>query len=548
MEGITQFDALLLLGYAGTVFVLGAYSSRRTVGAAGYFLAEREAGPIAVGISLLVSLASSLGYVAVPAAAGRSGLVMLWSLLALPLCYPIVVHIFIPFYRRLDMVTAYEYLERRFSWRTRALASGLFIAWRTTWMGAVLYVPAMALNVGTLGRIPIFMGVIALGVFATSYTALGGLRAVLWTNKAQFVVMFGGLAVALGAVCAQTPGGWNEVLQLASASGKLNWTAPVSGWDDASWIGRIRLLLYADISIPAIVTGFTVLKLANYGADQLLVQRFLSARSTREASRGFALNCAAFAVFFALMTFTGVAFSVFAGAHRFPATLRADQVFPYYVAHHAPSGLAGLMLAGLLAAAVSSIDSGINACASAFCNDFVRPLRGTSASAGSRDTVSAARLVSVLVGASAIAIGCVVGGLGDLFEIALKVVNGFAGPLLALVVLAMFSKRASEPGVFYGALLGCAFTALLVFAGPLAGTIESAGAGPMRPLALWLRTLDVGFLWVCPLGFGVSLASGSVLDLVAPGPAGRYDTWSYWAVARVGRVRSVGALKGETTV
>lgn len=515
MGALTYLDLLLLLGYALFVFALGASRYRKIANAREFFLAGRSAGPIAVGVSLMVSLASSLGYVAVPTAANRSGTIMFWSLLALPLCYPYITRVVIPFYQKLDVTTPYEYLERRFGRASRLVASGLFIAWRVTWMGAVLYVPAMALNVATQGRVPVVAGVIALGVFATSYTMLGGLRGVLWADKAQFVVMFGGIGVALYAICTQVPDGFAGVMQRAAETGKLSWTAQGAGWDGTSWLGMLRSYVYTDFTVPAIVVCFTIGKLANYSVDQLLVQRLLSAKSVRTARHGFLLNCIVFAMFFTLMTFTGLAVAAYAGVHEFPK-LKPDEVFPYYMANFAPSGLAGLMIAGLIAAAVSSIDSGINACSSAVCNDFFGRADATATS--DIRFVRIGRVVTVAVGIASIAIGSGVGRLGDIFEIALKIVNSFAAPLLAMFLLAMFSKRATQRGVIAGVMAGCAFTALLIFARPLASVLPFASA------------LTIGFLWVVPFGFVFTLVSGYAASFLLP--AARTDAmkWSYRAV------------------
>lgn len=523
MGALTRLDLLLLLGYAIFIFVLGASRFRKNANAREFFLAGRTAGPFAVGISLMVSLASSLGYVAVPTAANRSGIIILWSLLALPLCYPYITRVIIPFYQKLDVTTPYEYLEKRFGRASRLLASGIFIAWRVTWMGAVLYVPAMALNVATQDRVPVVAGVVVLGVFATSYTLLGGLRAVLWTDKAQFVVMFGGIGVALYAICTQVPDGLARILLRAAETGKLSWTAQGAGWDGATWLGMFRSYLYTDFTVPAIVICFTIGKLANYSADQLLVQRLLSAKSVHTARQGFLLNCIVFAMFFTLMTFTGLAVAAYADLREFPK-LKPDEVFPYYMAHFAPSGLAGLMMAGLIAAAVSSIDSGISACSSAVCNDFLGQAEGTVAN--DVRFVRIGRIVTVVVGIASMALGIFVGRLGDIFEIALKVVNSFAAPLLAMFLLAMFSKRATQAGVIIGVFTGCVFTALLIFARPLSSVLPAAAV------------FNFGFLWVVPFGFVFTLVLGYVASLLLPSASTEPLKWSYRAV--------VGALPPPT--
>jgi len=523
MNGIGWTDYALLGLYAAGIFALGASRFRRGATSGDYFLASRQAGWFGVGISLMVSLASSLGYLAAPAAAQRGGLVLLWSLLALPLVYPLVVKVFIPFYHRLDTCTAYEYLERRFNLGVRLLASGLFIAWRLTWMAAVLYVPALALHAASAGRVPVLATLLVVGALATSYSMLGGMRGILWADIAQALVMFGGIGAALLIMHGSAPGGLAGLWEMADAAGRLQWTATIPGWEAAGWLERARLYLYADFTAGAIIISFTIGKLGNYGVDQVMIQRYLSAKAVQAAKRGFLLNCLAFALFFTLMILTGVALGAYAAQAGFPA-LRPDAVLPYFIGQAAPAGLAGLLLAGLLAAAVSSFDSGVNACTAALTNDFWSRL-------GRRAEVSTqiARVGTLLLGIAAVLLATQIGRLGDLFEIALKLLNSFLGPLLSLFLLGMFSRRAHARGVFWGTVLGAGCTAVLVFARPLLGVLEGAEGALALALLPWVKLLDIGFLWVSPLSLMITLSISYGLSL-ALRPASNDTRWTFQGI------------------
>ncbi|MBI2435177.1 MAG: hypothetical protein HYV26_20150 [Candidatus Hydrogenedentes bacterium] len=521
MSTFSTTDFVLLGLYALLLVLLGASGYRRGDSPRGYFLGGRRAGWFTVGVSMVVSLASSLGFVAVPAAAHQSGVIMLWSLLALPLVYPLITRVFIPFYQRLDVLTAYEYLERRFDRRVRCFASGLFIAWRLTWMAAILYVPAMALDVVSGGALRIPVSVLALAAIATTYTLLGGMRGIFWADAAQGVLMYGSILAVIAAITHSQPGGLDALWTLAAD--RLQPFAAAPGWADATWIERLHYYLYTDFTALAIIVSFTVGKLGNYGADQLMIQRYLSARSESAARRGFLFNCVLFAVFFTLMTAAGLALAVFSAQASFPTGLKADAVFPHYVAHHAPRGLAGLMMAGLIAAALSSFDSGIHACATALATDFGMrnaeagrtvggEFRGenTKPRTGSSQTTLGVRLMTLAFGVLAAVLGCFIGHMGDVFEIALRLVNSFIGPLLALFLLALFTRHATARGVLLGSSLGAAFTALLVLAGPLS---VAGVSSPVPSLRLLLNALDIGFLWVAPAGLLFSLAAGYTASL-----------------------------------
>lgn len=542
MNGIGLTDYAFLACYAVGIFALGASRFRRGASSRDYFLASREAGWFGVGISLMVSLASSLGYLAAPAAAQRSGIMLLWSLLALPLVYPFVVRIFIPFYHRLDTYTAYEYLERRFNLAVRLLASGLFIAWRVTWMAAVLYVPALALHAASGGRVPVLLVLLLIAVLATSYSLLGGMRGILWADLAQGMVMFGGIGVALYIMAATASGGLGGLWELAGQAGRLQATATLPGWEGAGLLERARLYLYTDFTAAAIIISFTIGKLGNYGVDQVMIQRYLSARAPATAKRGFLLNCVAFASFFTFMVLTGVVLGAYSVQAGFPE-MRPDAVLPYFIGHAAPAGLAGLVLAGLLAAAVSSFDSGVNACTAALTNDFWRRLgRRQADTTAAEIPVSVARVGTIVLGLAALLLATQVGRLGDLFEIALRLLNSFLGPLLSLFLLGMFTRRAHARGVFWGTVLGGACTAALVAARPLAAAL----AGAEGPLALallpWAQRLDIGFLWVSPLSLLITLSLSYGLSLVLAGEAND-KRWTFQGIMADSTVTWAGARR-----
>ncbi|MFP4502517.1 MAG: sodium:solute symporter family transporter [Candidatus Hydrogenedentota bacterium] len=503
-------DYMLCGAYLVLIVGGGAWIGRGQRTARDYFLAGGSAGLVLVGASLMATMASSIGFLGGPAAGVQAGYRMLYSLVAIPIAYPIITRVVIPFYRRLQVYTVYEYIEERFDLSVRLLGSGLFIAWRITWMAVSLYVPAKVLAVATGGAVPAWVGVVGLGVLAASYTTVGGMRAVLWTDFAQALVMFGGISVALYILRTHVPGG---LMHLAAADAPLRLPESAA----ASENGWLHRLIYNDFTVPAIIVAFTLDKLGYYGVDQMMVQRYLVARSERVARTGFALNCLLFPLFFALMISVGVALQSYRASAGLPADIRPDAIFPYFITHHMPPGAAGLLLAGLMAAAMSSIDSAVNACNSAVMNDFYHRLRGGHANlgAGTADMHGAhplrlVRLSGVVVMLVAIALGCVVGQLGDVFRLALALVNAFLGPLLAMFILARWSARAHARGVFWGVCLGVGLVAVVVLSEKLAAL---AGDNVLRRV---FAVLDVGFLWTSAVGFLAALAPGWLLSLVLP--------------------------------
>ena len=530
-------DYALCAAYLALVLAIGAYFFRSQRSSREYFLAGRNLGWVVVGISLMATMASSIGFIGAPTAAIGAGSMILWSLIALPLSYPLVTRLFIPFFRNLRVYTAYEYLEHRFSLRVRLLASALFILWRTIWMAVTIYVPVMVLHVATDGRIPVAPAVIVLGAAATFYTAMGGVRAVIWTDIAQFVVMFGGVGVALYTVISHVPGGIGGVISAVSAAGKFSFTATMPGWDGASLWERCRLYLYTDFTVIAILAGFTLDKFGNYCVDQVMIQRYLSAKSLAAARRGFLLNCFIFAAYFVLMISVGLALFAFRKHAALPADLRPDGIFPYFIAHYMPVGAAGLMLSAIMAAAMSCMDSGMNSCIGAITNDFYYRLwRGQinmessdDDSASEQARIRLARYSCFGLGALIVAIGSVAGSLGTVFELALKVVNCFLGELFALFLLGLFFRRAGARGAFYGTILGSVLTALTVLAEPCTRWALAANGGQPSALSRLFSALDIGFLWTSLAGFLSTLLLGYLLSLVLDRHAPR-KRWTYWDI------------------
>lgn len=519
---MTALDYSLCAAYLAFMVLMGAVFFRGQRSPREYFLAGRDVGWVAVGISLMATLASSIGFIGAPAAAQDSGVLLLWSLLAFPIVYPVVTRVFIPLFRGMNAYTAYEYLEKRFDLRVRLFASALFIFWRVTWMAVTLYVPALVLHVVSGETVPVYAGVIVLGVVTVAYTTLGGIRAVMWTDVAQFIVMFGGICAALVLTVGAVPGGIAGVWQTLLDGGKLRLTAAMPGWNEAGLLEKLRLYAYTDFTVLAIIVGFTLDKFGNYCADQVLVQRYLAARSLESATRGFLLNCFAFSIYFTLLTFVGLTLFAFRQHTALPPGLKPDSLFPYFIAHYLPPGGAGLLLSAIMAAAMSSLDSGVNSCIAAITNDFYHRLwRGHASLESAQDDPEAnaarmrlARLSTAGLGVLVIALGCVVGHLGGVFELALKLINGFIGPLFGVFLLAVFTRRSRANCVFWGMLTGCLVTGVSILAEPLALGLAARGLDTSASI---MRLFDIGFLWTSALGLLVTLAGGYTLSLVLPG-------------------------------
>lgn len=444
-------DVIILAAYFAVIVTIGMAVSRRGQTDKDFFLAGRSMHWFPIGLSITLTAFSGINYTAFSGEVFGHGMYVALSLpVFIFVAFP-VIRIIMPFYHQLGVTSAYEYLEKRFDPRVRILASGLFILWRTFWMATALYVPAKVLALLTGWNL---YGVILLtGGVVTIYSAAGGIRAVMWTDVFQFLVLVGGLFVILYLAAARTPEGFADILRISAAGGRMK---PFYPFDPAmfSLDPRIRITLWSAW------IGTFVAFMSRYGVDQVVVQRYFTARSLRTAQMAFHLNYAA--AILALLTLTLLGFAMYAHAVTVGVTdIYPDQPMIWFASfiRSLPAGATGLVVVGLTAATMSSIDSGINSCCTAYVTDFYRRFHRRS----SAESPDLNRRLSLLFGLIATLAAMSVGHLGTVFEIANKIINGFGSPLLAVFLLGMFSTTASSRGMLMGGVLGAVWSAGVSF-------------------------------------------------------------------------------------
>jgi len=538
-HGLTVIDYIVCATYLLAITGLGVFFYfRGRKSTKEFFLAGRSMGWLPVGLSLMATLTSGIGFIGQPAGAVKYGLITLLALSAIPLSFPMVVWVFMPFYHRLKIYTAYEYLENRFDVRVRALTSGIFILWRVTWMATAIYVPSYVLNTVTDGKLPLLPSIIVLGILATIYTTLGGVKAVIWTDVAQFVIMFGGMITAAVVITNKIPGGLPEIWNSLEADGMTSMTAQMDGWQVGNLFEKIKLYLFTDVTAVAIIISATVGKLGNYCVDQVMVQRYLTAKSLKTSQGAFVCNCFSYCFYIVSMTLVGAALIVFAKHHAFPDTLKNDEVFSYFIANAMPVGIAGLMVAAIYAASMSSLDSGVNSCITAITNDFYNRfwMKRTSledaevSEADDQRHLRMARVATVFLGILVTFLACFVGQMGDVYKIAAKLINGFIGPLFGIFLLAMFTRRAKTGPVLIAGLIGTVLTGLTVFSEKLLILADKHGLEHIAA-KLGLEHFDVGFMWPSTIGLLITVTIGYLLSLIIPGTSTGAN-WTFFAVMR----------------
>ncbi len=502
-------DWVIIAAYLVTMAAIGVYFSRRQHSLGEFVLANRQMGWLPVGLSLMAALNSGMDYLMQPSSTIQYGLVLATGVLSWIPLYPWVAKVAIPFYARLNYLTAYEYLEARFDVRVRVLAASIFMAWRLGWMATAMYVPALALNAATGGAADVTLVTVTIGVVVTVYTMLGGIQAVIWNDVIQFVVMFTGLAATVVIVWWSIPGGLAEIMSTASAAGKLDVWPPLFSPSATTFLDQLLSFFVQPITLVSLLIALVVGRAAQYTSDQVMVQRLQTARSVDHARRAFTINAASDAVWMLGLSFVGLALFAYFQHRPLPAEFSTDRLLLYFMSLAFPAGAAGLVVAAIMAASLSSIDSAINSCSSVAVVDLYHRSWLGQTTVDQRPSMESAnvvapRVATVLVGAVGTVLACNVGRIGNLIEIWSKVVNAFSGPLFGIFLLAMFSAPSGAGAVLAGGLAGAATSYVVAYHSGLS------------------------FLWPSTFGLAATLVVGGAWSAVAPtrpDDAGRRLTW-----------------------
>ncbi len=459
--GITGY--LVLATYMAATVLLGLSFTRKQKTLAGYFLAERSAPWWAVGISVLACDLSAVSYMGVPAWTYYNDLRYALTIFMFPFIAIIVAYLFIPFLARLKVFTIYEYLEHRFGLESRLFASALFLLQRASHIAIAVYAIALALQ--QIVGWPVWACVTVVGALTTLYTVLGGMKAVLWTDVMQFFVLIGGIVVMAAVILWFFDGDFGQIWQVATAAGHTKMlSASFHPGDAASW---------KEMTIWGLFIGTLLYQVGAYGSDQVLVQRYLAAGSGRLMARSL-IFCGLLVIpVIGALYLLGLGFYAYYHAPEHAALLTSlealvkqtkdtNMVLPHFVRNVLPSGLAGLVFAGLFAATMSVFSSGLNSLSTATCMDFIQRLRQRR-SDPKELTLANARWITLAWGVlvTLAAVGVYFAGMGSLLEVAATIIGFFAGPLLGMFLLGIFTMRANSTGAILGAIAGFASVLLL---------------------------------------------------------------------------------------
>jgi len=434
--GLNSLDLTIIVTYLAGVTLFGLRFRKRQRTLRDYFLADRNIPWWAIALSIVAAETSTLTIISIPGLAYDTNLTFLQVVLGYLGGRVVISFLLLPHYFRGDLYTAYQLIEKRFGQTLRSLTAGLFLLTRAAAEGVRVYavsiVVALAFGTGQVASIAIITALTLI------YTFEGGLAAVIWTDVIQTIIYIGGTLVGLFMIVRLVPDGWPAIHAIAQHAGKLR----VFDFTPDFW---------RPYTFWAGLLGGAFLTTASHGTDQLIVQRLLAARSERQSMT--ALLSSGVAIFFQFALFLMIGVMLFA-FYRSPSSMfgRADRVFPTFIVTRMPHGVSGLLIAAILAAAMSNLSAALNSLASTFVIDFY--LRGKP-DTEERRQLRLSRVATVcwglvLFGLAILALQKV----GRVVEVGLQIASVAYGALLGVFLLGVLTRRANQSGAMIGMLCG----------------------------------------------------------------------------------------------
>ena len=481
MEDTPNFGALnytIFIVYLAAIFGIGLWLAGKQKTTVDYFLAGRKMPWFIVAMSMFASLTSATSYMGIPGTAYKENIAFIIVGIMSVIGAPVMIFLFYPFYRRLNVTTSYEYINRRYGRNARFATSSLFVLARLGWLGVVIYSPALALSVVT--GVNLYFAILLMGILATSYTVLGGLSAVLWTDALQFTILVCGAIWVAVSLIIHVPDGLSGIITIARESGHLD-------------VFNLELNIY-EMGALAVAISYFLQVLQDYGTDQVTVQRLMSTKTFGGMAKATLVNSLNDLFIVSLLLFLGIGMYAYyqVNPEQILSTIEGDKVLPYYIIHNLPNGVSGLLVTAIFAAAMSSMDSGINSLSTVIVNDFIKPLRRKSES--EHHDVNLARTLTFSLGAFAIGVACFVSTIEQILKAASGFLGLFAAPILVLFILGVLTRRAN-------------------FKGWLVGTVVAVAA------TLWVqKETEVHFIYYFPFCFIISIVLGYLGSVIFRSP------------------------------
>lgn len=432
--GIINYSVLAL--YLLISVFIGLYFARKQKSTDDYFVGGGRIPWWAAGLSVFGTLLSAITFMAIPAKAFITDWSFFFLNIAAILITPLIAFVFIPFFNKLKIKTAYEYLEDRFNYAARAFGSLSFILFQLGRIGIVLLLPSLAISIVT--GIPVETSILIMGVLCIFYTTFGGIEAVIWTDVMQVIVLMGGSVLAVVWIMLHTETSFGDMITYASERDKFN-------------IANIELN-FTDSTFWVVLIGGLASAMVTQGTDQTIVQRFLTSSNVKDAQKTLYTNAVltlpATIIFFGIGTLLFMFYTEMP-TKLSPAISNNDSIFPWYIVRELPTGISGLLVAGIFSAAMSSISSSLNSVSTAYCNDFHLHFKPKVKDV---KLLRIARMATIITGVLGVllALWMASSNIKSLWDQFYRFLGLFTGGLGGMFLLGMLTKKANSTGTLLG--------------------------------------------------------------------------------------------------
>ena len=479
--GLTLVDLGVIVIYLAGITIFGLRFRRQQRSLRDYFLADNTIPWWAISLSIVAAETSTLTVISIPGVAFDKDFAFLQLVFGYLIGRVIISFLLLPHYFKGELFTAYQLIERRFGRNLRSLTAGLFLITRAAAEGVRVFAVAIVIKIalsamltglGEFGRDVTAIAIVT--ALTLIYTFEGGLAAVIWTDVIQIAIYVTGTLVGVYTILHLVPGGWGTVREVAGAADKFR-------------VIHLDWSLHNTYTLWSGVIGGAFLTTASHGTDQLIVQRLLSARTQTESKLAL-LSSGVFVLFqFALFLLVGAMLFVFYKIYP-PAVAfaKTDYVFPTFIVTRMPEVVRGLLIAAILAAAMSNLSAALNSLASTSIMDFYARLRPRSSDA---QRLRLARISTIGWAFVLFALAILARGGGKVVEVGLSIASVAYGALLGVFLLGVLTKKANELGASVGMLCGFLFN-----------------------VYLWQFT-KISFAWYVAFGSAVTFAVGYVCSL-----------------------------------
>ena len=446
-SNFSKFDYIILGFYLLVLIYIGFHISRKKKSIDDFFRAGRKIPWWAAGLSIFATQLSAITFMAIPAKSYSGNWTWVILNFTIILIAPLISYFIIPLYSRLDITTAYQFIEKRYNLMVRIISSIMFIIFQLVRLGTLLYLPSIALSSAT--GISINICIILMGVLAITYTVLGGIEAVIWTDVIQVFVLLGGAILALFIIQFNLENGIKDIITISIEDEKLKiFNFHFSFKSPTFWV---------------LCLGGIGSNIISYGSDQSVIQRYLTTKNTKEAQKSIIINAVltipSTIIFFSLGT------ALYSFYTMFPNKINIhleniDGILPWFISSSLPQGISGLLIAGIFAATMSSLDSGMNSVATVVTTDFFKRFKKNLADTS---CLLIAKITTILTGLFGIcfALSMSTWNIDSLWTEFTKYIGLFGGGLGGLFLLAIFTRKSNSLGVTIGLFLSAFIQYLL---------------------------------------------------------------------------------------